>query len=250
MIADRHRGAVAVGALLLVTLVAGPVAAVPATGPGTVAVAAAADASGDVPAPEVRRAVDDVLSRRAYRNAEPPWWARQAEAARAWAARRLIGLLEAATGTAVGWVVLGLAATGALFVAWRLVRGTRWEATRPLTVVDHERRSATDWDARSRDAERRGDLREAVRTAYRAVIAAYAELGLVAEIDGRTVGEYRRAVAAADPGHADAFGRASDVVEAVLYADRPPSAADLAVVRGAAPAAARRASGAPVGVGS
>lgn len=232
------------------TAVAGPAMALPGTPVAPVVVAAEADVREAVPPSEVRRAVDEVLSRPAYQTAEPPWWARQAEAARAWLARLFVGMLQATSRTAVGWAVLGLATAVALFVAWRLVRGTRWEPTRSPVVVDHERRSATDWDRRARDAERRGDLREAVRAAYRAVLAAYAELDLVAEVEGRTVGEYRRAVATADPGRREVFDRASDVVEAVLYADQPPSPADLAAVRRAAPAAARRAVGTSVGVGA
>lgn len=239
MTTERYRGALAAGGLVLVAALTGPVATPPAAHAAVTAPAPAEGTPEAVPATEVRRAVDEVLSRRAYRTEEPSWWARRAEAVRAWLARLLMGLLQATSRAAVGWAVLGLASTVALFIAWRLLRGTRWEATRSLTAVDHERRSAADWDARSRDAERRGDLREAVRTAYRAVVAGYAELGLVPEVEGRTVGEYRRAVATADPGRREAFGAASDVVEAVLYADRPASGDDLVAVRRAAPATSR-----------
>lgn len=184
------------------------------------------------PAPaEVRRATDEVLSRRAYATDEPSWWQRWAEQARRWVAERLLVLLQATSRADVGWAVLGVATLLAAFVTWRLVRGTRWEQARQVAAVDLERRTAADWDARSRDAEARGELREAVRTAYRGVLAAYAEAGLVEEVAGRTVGEYRRQVAAADPGRAGAFDAASDVVEAVLYADRPPTVDDLATIR-------------------
>lgn len=247
---EGSRAALAAGGLLLVALAVGPAVALPVVPAAPVVVAAEGGGQDAVPATEVRRVVDDVLSRRAYQTSEPSWVARQAEAARAWLARLLIGMLQTTSRAVVGWAVLGIAAAVALFVAWRLVRGTRWEATRPPAVVDDERRSAAEWDARSREAERRGDLREAVRAAYRAVLAGYAELGLVAEVEGRTVGEYRRAVGTADPGRREVFGRASDVVEAVLYADRPASGADLAAVRRAAAGGGRRTAHAAVEVGA
>lgn len=233
--------AVVASALVSAAMLAGAPAPVHAAGPtwtgvnGAPAVTAGGTTAVTLQAPaspaEVRRATDEVLSRRAYATAEPSWWQRWLAEARAWVASRFLRLLEATSSTAVGWAVLGLATLVAVVVAWRLARGTRWEPARPIAGVDLERRSAREWDARSREAEGRGDLREAVRCAYRAVVASHAEAGLLDEATGRTVGELRRDVAAADPGGRAAFDRASDVVEAILYADRVPGGEDLATVR-------------------
>lgn len=190
-------------------------------------------------ADDVRRAVDEVLSRRAYADQEPSWWSDLLEQARRWFAERLLDLLAAASGATIGWSILAVAVTVALIVAWRLTRGTRWDRVTDDAVVDLERRSAEDWSARSREAEGRGDLREAVRTAYRAVLAAYVEAGAIDEVPGRTVGEYRREVGAADPLRRADFDRASDTVEAVLYADRPATPDDLATIRSAGPTRSR-----------
>lgn len=211
----------------------------PGAAPAAVLIPAEPTVQADAPAvlaapaaPEaVRRATDEVLSRRAYATDEPGWLQRRLADARAWLAARLLTFVQATSRTAVGWAVLAVATLVAAVVTWRLVRGTRWESGRAPVAVDLERCSAAEWDARSREAERRGDLREAVRTAYRAVLSGLAEAGLVEEVEGRTVGEYRAQVAVADPARAERFARASDVVEAVLYADRPATGDDLDVVR-------------------
>lgn len=205
----------------------------PALPPSTTAVTAAALLD---PSPqEVRRATEEVLSRRAYESVEPPAWRRVIDDVRRWLAERLLAVLGAASVSAVGWSVVAVGCVVAAVIAWRLLRGTRWEPSTSAPVVGRERRSAAEWDARSRDAEARGDLREAIRAAYRAVLMRYAEAGRIDEVPGRTVGEYRADVARAAPEEAAAFDAASDVVEAVLYAGRAPSPEDLAVVRRAGP---------------
>lgn len=232
---DRGVAAAVLTGLLLTAGPAAPAArpSGAASGPPAVAGAAATHLLLAAPAApdEVRRATDEVLSRRAYAVEERSWWQQRLDDVRRWVAGRLLAILQATSRSAVAWTVLSVAVLAAGIVAWRLVRGTQRDPSRPVPAVDRERRSAAGWDALSREAERHGDLREAVRTAYRAVLAGYAEAGLVAEVSGRTVGEYRRDVATADPRRREAFSRASDVVEAVLYADRPARPGDLAAVR-------------------
>lgn len=220
-------------------LLLAPAAAVGDAAPAPPEVTTATELAAPASPREVRRATDEVLSRRAYATEEPSWWARTAEAARRWLAERVLRLVMATSRTTVAWIVLALATAVALVVAWRLTRGTRWERRLDPSTVDLERRTAEDWDARSREAEARGDLREAIRTAYRAVLAAYAERGIIEEVPGRTVGEYRREVGSADPSRRRAFDEASDVVEAVLYADREPVREDLTTIRAAGPTLAR-----------
>lgn len=241
---SRSAGAWArvVGGWVVATLLWSGASAASAAPDPPPATAASATAVLDPSPEEVRRATEEVLSRRAYASVEPSPWRRAADDVRRWLAGRLLAVLGAASVSAVAWSIVALGCLVAAVIAWRLLRGTRWEPSTSAAVVGRERRSAAEWDARSREAERRGDLREAIRSAYRAVLMRYAEAGRIDEVPGRTVGEYRADVARAAPEGAPAFSAASDVVEAVLYAGREPSPDDLAVVRRAGPR--------PVGVGA
>jgi hypothetical protein len=185
------------------------------------------------PAPDaIRRATDEVLSRPEYAGLRRSRLGEIADEVRAWFAMRLFDLVGLAGRPVVGWTVLALGVGVAALVVWWVLRGTRRDPVVDRGLeVSLPRRSAADWDAEARDAEARGDLRAAVRAAYRAVVAGLADRGLVEEVPGRTVGEYRRAVAAADPGRAAVFGRASDAFEAVWYAHAPATAGHLDAVR-------------------
>lgn len=75
----------------------------------------------------------------------------------------------------------------------------------------------TDWERLAREAIARGDLVEAVRARYGALLAALAGRGIVPETPSLTAGECRRAVAGGLPGAYPAVAKATTVFESVLY---------------------------------
>jgi hypothetical protein len=97
---------------------------------------------------------------------------------------------------------------------------------RRLGYVVPERRSAgdgpgrqgkTDWDRLAREAMARGDLVEAVRARYGALLAALAGRGIVPDTPSLTAGECRRAVAGGLPGAYPVVARATTIFESVMY---------------------------------
>ena len=111
------------------------------------------------------------------------------------ALERLADVFSSGAGSVIAWVLLGAAVIAAVALATRLGRTVRRDAgvagpVSEAVVVT----SARDWLERARGARADGDNREAVRCAHRALIAGLAARGLVDEVPGTTVGEYRQAL--------------------------------------------------------
>jgi uncharacterized protein DUF4129 len=114
--------------------------------------------------------------------------------------RFLASLLRAGTDAAteglrgwVGWAALAvLALVAALFLRRLGIRGV------PQGSAGGEGRApgAADWRRRAEEARARGDLGEAVACAYRAMVAALSERGLVEDRPSLTAGEVRAATPA------------------------------------------------------
>ena len=181
---------------------------------------------------EVDRTVDRILRDPAFTASQETWLSRLRDDVRQWFLERLASLFDSGAGTLLAWGLVGLAVVVAVLVLVRAVvvlrRGAGTEAGPEAVVVT--RRPAADWLADARAARRAGDLAEAVRCGYRAVVAGLAREGVLEEVPGRTVGEYRRQVASQRPDRVDAFARASEVFERVWYARRPASPEDVEVV--------------------
>jgi hypothetical protein len=79
------------------------------------------------------------------------------------------------------------------------------------------RQGKTDWDRLAREAMARGDLVEAVRARYAALLAALAGRGIVPDTPSLTAGECRRAVAGGLPGVYPAVAKATSIFESVMY---------------------------------
>jgi len=79
------------------------------------------------------------------------------------------------------------------------------------------RQGKTDWDRLAREAMARGDLVEAVRARYGALLAALAGRGIVADTPSLTAGECRRAVAGGLPGAYPVVAKATTIFESVMY---------------------------------
>lgn len=191
------------------------------------------------------RTVEQVLREPAFTTARRSWLARLRDDARQWFIDRLAALFESGAGTVLAWSLVGLAVVVGVLVAARALRDVRRGAAaeQGVTAVTVTRRPAADWLADARAARDDGDLDEAVRCGYRAVVAGLAASGDLDEVPGRTVGEYRAQVRANQPPRMDGFARASDVFERVWYARRPADREDvdtvLAVADQVAPARPR-----------
>ncbi|HEY2668179.1 MAG TPA: DUF4129 domain-containing protein [Actinomycetota bacterium] len=79
------------------------------------------------------------------------------------------------------------------------------------------RAARTDWDRLAREATARGDLVEAVRARYGALLAALAGRGIVPDSPSLTAGECRRAVAGGLPGAYPVVANATTIFESVMY---------------------------------
>lgn len=218
----RRRGAgrggrwVGAGALATAVLVVG-------------AVPAGAWPRSDVDGEAVDGAVRRVLRDPAFTASQENWLTRLREDVRQWFLERLADLFDSGAGTVLAWALVGLAVVVGLLVVVRATRGLRRGAVAeggPAAVVV-TRRPATDWLADARAAREAGDLAEAVRCGYRAVVAGLATEDALEEVPGRTVGEYRAQVRTRRPERADAFAAASEVFERVWYAQRPATDADV-----------------------
>ena len=89
----------------------------------------------------------------------------------------------------------------------------------------HDR--SVDWAARADEALRAGDLHEAVRASYLALLAVLAGRGIVANAPALTAGEARFAVRRARPGLFPAIARATESYERVIYGGETPDRADV-----------------------
>jgi hypothetical protein len=89
------------------------------------------------------------------------------------------------------------------------------------------RRGKTDWDRLARQAMARGDLVEAVRARYGALLAALAGRGIVPDRPSLTAGECRRAVAGSLTGAYPAVAKATTIFESVMYGRAEATAGDV-----------------------
>ncbi len=95
------------------------------------------------------------------------------------------------------------------------------------------RQKRTDWDRLAREAIARGDLVEAVRARYGALLAALAGRGIVPDTPSLTAGECRRAVAGGLPGAYPVVAKATTIFESVMYGRVEATAGDVATLAAA-----------------
>lgn len=191
---------------------------------------------------EVDRTVQEVLRDPAFTASQDTWLARLRDDLRQWFFERLTALFDSGAGTVLAWTLVGLAVVVGVLVVVRATRGLRRGAVTDdgPPAVRITRRPASDWLADARAARAAGDLPEAVRCGYRAVVAGLAADGALEEVPGRTVGEYRAQVAAQRPDRVEPFGDASEVFERAWYARRPVDDTDVDTVLRVAEAIAPR----------
>ena len=131
-----------------------------------------------------------------------------------------IGNVLANAGSALAWIAL---AAIVLFAVWFVLQ-SRLVPDRVSNAGARGRRttSSVDWAARAEDALRAGDLHEAVRASYLALLAVLAGKGIVANAPALTAGEARFAVRRTRPALFPTIARATDSYERVIYGGASP----------------------------
>jgi hypothetical protein len=179
----------------------------------------------DVPSPD---RVDDSLDR-AYREViqiQPSLLERIRRAAGeliVWLLYRLVNFVGPSS--VLAWVVL----VGLLAAAVLLLRRARLVPERVLPGSGGSRAPETkvDWGRRAQEALRAGDLREAIRALYLALITTLAGRGLLADAPALTAGECRAAVRRSRPSLYPLVARATESYERVLYGGATPRQGDV-----------------------
>jgi hypothetical protein len=164
------------------------------------------------------------LSDPAYRDAEPSGFARFMR----WLLERLDDLFDTiaavSPGGLFGLLVMMVAVVAAIVVirlrVGKVARnaGTAVFAGHKLSAADH-RRSAE-------SAAARGELAEAVRERFRAIVRGLEETGVLDERSGRTVDEVARAAGSRLPARAGALRSAARVFDDVWYGGQQATAQD------------------------
>ncbi|HEX4820190.1 MAG TPA: DUF4129 domain-containing protein [Acidimicrobiales bacterium] len=121
----------------------------------------------------------------------------------------LIGLLV------LGGVIVLLVLLVRAFL--RRNRAAREEPADDLSIELEHGRAATDWRTDAERFEAAGQWREAMRARYRELVTALVEARVLADLPGRTTGEYLAEYAAARPAGRDAFEALTRLFEGVWY---------------------------------
>jgi hypothetical protein len=154
-----------------------------------------------------------------------------------WVLHRIQQAISAA-GSLLAWLVVLLAAGAVAVLVWRRARLVPDRVVRSGAGAGGAA-TAVDWSGRADDAIRVGDLREAVRALYLALLESLARRGLLADVPALTAGEARSAVSRSRPALFPAVARATESYERVVYGGAPPDHDDVELLR-RADALARR----------
>jgi hypothetical protein len=125
----------------------------------------------------------------------------------------------------VGNVVLLAVAAALVYALVRVVRSIRRQPPKVRTdepVLDVEqRRSARDWRREAEELEAVSRWRDALLARYRELVTDLIDDGVLADVPGRTSGEYRLEYADQRPSRAAAFAEATDLFERSWYGAEP-----------------------------
>ncbi|HET6776168.1 MAG TPA: DUF4129 domain-containing protein [Actinomycetota bacterium] len=180
-----------------------------------------------------RAAVASALDRAYEGIATPGWLQRLGRNVREALARLLQALVEPlfryrGFGSLIAWsVVLGVAVIMLLVLrrlGVNLVPERSGSSADPTFV-------ATDWHRLAEQAIRRGDLREAIRALFHALVVTLASRGVIAADPGVTAGECRSAVARAMPALYPSVAEATKAFERVAYGGAPAGQGEVDALR-------------------
>lgn len=176
---------------------------------------------------EVRRAADEILSGSEFR--VPP--RSVFERAQDWLGEQVGRLLEnvigSGAGNLIGWAVLIVACAAAVYFLGRYGRTLTADRTiRAESTMVELTRSPSEWRTAADEAERSGDWKTGLLYRYRATVATLVADGVIADVPGRTAGEYRRDVESNHDRIAAAFAGVTDLFERAWYGDEPTGSAE------------------------
>jgi Domain of unknown function (DUF4129) len=184
---------------------------------------------------EAREAADEVMSRPEYQ--EPP--ETLMERIMDWIGERFADAASALTlggvlPTFIAWAILVGIIAGVSFLLVRSIQAGSWgrsgrrgarERAEVITSAE-EHRSAKDWLAEAVRHEAGGRWREGLLCRYRSLIVELVGREVLAEVVGRTAGEYVQDVRSRWPDAAGPFVAATDLFEAAWYGGRETGPAE------------------------
>lgn len=194
----------------------------------------------DLPEPRIdpetaRERADDILAGKEFRREDNAigsgigWIVRQLG--------RFFGALFGGGGGGAGLVVAIIVLVAVVAaIGWLILRRPRRprrskrDRTADVDIATSERPS-TDWGATAAAHEAKGEWRQALRARYRELLASLYEQRLLADLAGRTAGEYRRELATAAPRAELSFGAVTDRFERAWYSEAPVGAAEVSQFR-------------------
>ena len=133
-------------------------------------------------------------------------------------------------GSVIGWAIVLAIGAGAV---WLLVRALQVPGVGSTPGADGVRygteshREAREWLRESERLASQGDHRGALRCRYQALLAELITAGAVADVPGRTTGEYRAELESMVPGLADVVGDVTATFEDVWYGGAGVDAREL-----------------------
>jgi hypothetical protein len=149
---------------------------------------------------------------------------------------------------ALPWILVALGTGVVAWLVWRITRGLSADRSIAEVPADTAGRTPADWHADAEAAEARGELREALRCRYAALVATLLDRGTLEDVPGRTVHELDVELATAMPGVAGEVAEAGERFDAAIYGHVEVTPQDLAVVTRASRLVADRPERARAGV--
>ncbi len=124
--------------------------------------------------------------------------------------------------SALDWLVTAVLAALVVVLVIRLTRTMRLGAgrRREQSAPPVTRRTARVWRREAEDHERTGAWRQALRCRYRALLAELIDRSVVADVAGRTAGEYRAEARRRLPSLEEPFSGATELFEAAWYGNQ------------------------------
>src|SRR5207245_4645609 len=149
-----------------------------------------------------------------------------------WLIDRLRGI--SGPGSFIPWLILAGLIVAVGLLLWRLAPRLGLVPERAAPGWGGRRQAPIDWLLAAEEASRRGDLEEAVRAFYRALLSALAARGVVDEAPSLTAGECRRTVGRVRPKLYPTVARATATFERVAYGRAPAHGGEVEAMRQAA----------------
>ena len=200
----------------------------------------------------VRELARSIVTQPPYRAGEPGPLRR--------AFQRVLDVLGDLLGTALGtvatvpgvaWAIVALGIVALVAVVWRATRGATLGRGQDVAVpYSAAERPAAEWAAEADRLAAAGALEGALRARYVAAVVTMIEGGVIEDVPGRTIRELDAELATRAPDVRTSLAPAGQRVEAVVFGDVAPSAADLELAATALRAAGRQRSTVRVGAGT